>query len=342
MTEKALKCPQCGGPLQPGRFARIAVCPHCGSTISLDEQTVEAEHFRKAFRDWDFPPNNGFTEWLTVNGMHWAVGRKIAGGHISDAYFGLRARWPTECILLKILRNPGEVGRFQNTWKTLVHLNQSMAPGAETFSKLTPQPVFAGKIESGEFAGTHAMAFRWANGFNHTLGGVKKAYPSGIPPRSSIWLWRRILEILTFIHSSGLVHGSVLPPHLLLEEGEHGIRLVGYGCAGESGAPLQHILPRFENYYPKASSRPMKLTPALDITMSAKTMASVLGGDPATGNVPDIVPAPLAGLIYETANGRGSSTGGDAWTLRQRLGRLAQEVYGAPKFCPIVMREKED
>lgn len=343
MTGIALKCPQCAGPLNPGKFARLVVCPHCGSTVTLGERTIKAELFRNAYKEWNSPSNNGFTEWLTVNGKHWAVGRKIALGHISDVYFAIRARWPTECILIKVLRNPHDLPRFENTWKILTELKQSKAPGAETFSNLTPQPVFYGKVESGVFAGTNALAYRWAEGFNFTLEQVKRTHKKGIQPRSSIWLWRRILEILSFLHGSGYVHGSLLPPHLMVEDGEHGVRLVGYGCAGSKGSKLKHVLPKYEDYYPNLSGHSQTLTPEFDITMSARTIAFMVGGDPETGEVPDVVPKQLAELISEAANGKTASAGSGAWTLRELLGKLSDEIYGTPEFCPIVVREnKED
>jgi predicted RNA-binding Zn-ribbon protein involved in translation (DUF1610 family) len=342
MSETALKCPQCGGPLQPGRFARIAVCPHCGSTIALDEQTVQAERFRTAFRAWNSPEAYGITEWLTVEGMRWAVGDKIAAGHVSDVYFAQRARWPTECILVKVLRSESDHHRFQNGWRTLVQLNRSLARGAETFSKLTPQPVFYGRAESGLLAGTRVMAFRWAGGFNHSLEGVMRAYPAGIPPRSSIWLWRRVLEILSFIHASGFVHGAVLPPHLMVEDGEHGVRLVGYGCSGEAGEPLRHASPRDTGYYPEIAPGKLRLSPELDIVMSARLVAALLGGNPATGEFPDAVPPPLSALIADAARWRPGAGADSAWALRERLGQLAKDVYGPPRFCPIVMRGKEE
>ena len=32
-----------------------------------------------------------------------------------------------------------------------------------------------------------------------------------------------------------------------------------------------------------------------------------------------------------------SSTREDAWTIREELGKIANEVFGAPQFVPIVM-----
>ena len=128
-------------------------------------------------------------------------------------------------MLLKILREREAESLFDREWEVLVKLRQSESPGANLFTTLVPQPVVRGLIEHGPFQERRAMAFQWATGFEETLEAVRRAYPQGIDPRIAIWMWRRILELLTFLHRSGFAHGAVLPPHILVQNGEHGIRL---------------------------------------------------------------------------------------------------------------------
>jgi hypothetical protein len=72
--------------------------------------------------------------------------------------------------------------------------------------------------------------------------------------------------------------------------------------------------------------------------MSARTIAALLAGDPASGAVPGSVPEPLASLIRQVAAADPMATPDeDAWALRERLGTLAREVFGPPAFCPIRM-----
>jgi hypothetical protein len=332
MAEHALKCPQCNAPLAASRFARSAVCPFCGSTVLFDEQTVPASRFRAAFQAWNSPESQGFTDWVSLGDSHWARGPLVAQGEVSDVHAAARARWPTERALLKILRDPRDAPGFDHEWEMLVGLQKSDAAGA--FTARTPQPIACGRITAGASAGAQAMVFRWASGFTHTFEDVRRAYPRGIEPRASIWIWRRILEALSFLHASGVVHGAVLPPHLLVEEGEHGVRLVGFRAADRAGSPLRGVSPGYEPFYPRDLLADRKLTPAADLAMSARCVAALLGGDPANGEVPAVVPAPLAHEI-----GRVAALGGDgvAWRLRVRLGELAREVFGDPAFCPLRM-----
>ncbi|MEO6195323.1 MAG: hypothetical protein ABIS20_20070 [Thermoanaerobaculia bacterium] len=334
MAERALKCPQCNAPLAASRFAPSAVCPFCGSTVVFGEQTVAASRFRAAFQSWNSPESHGFTDWISLGDSHWVRGPLVAQGEVSDLHAAARARWPTERALLKILRDPRDAPGFDHEWEVLVGLQKSDAAGS--FTTRIPQPIARGRITAGASAGTQAMVFRWASGFTHTFEDVRRAYPQGIEPRTSIWIWRRILEALAFLHASGFVHGAVLPPHLLVEEGEHGVRLVGFRAADRAGSTLRGVSPGYEPFYPRDLLAGRKLTPAGDLAMSARCVAALLGGDPANGEVPAVVPAPLAHEIGRAA-GLHAAGYGDAWRLRERLGELAKEVFGAPIFCPLTL-----
>ena len=333
--EHALMCPQCNAPLAPSRFARTVTCSYCGTTIKLDDTTVSAERFHKAFRAWNSPESYPIPAWFSIGDSYWGSGEFITSGDISDVYAGLRARWPTELVIIKILRDLRDVIPFDREWEALQILQQSSAPGADLFSSLLPQPVMHGNISNGDHAGQRANIFRWSSGFNHTFEEVIEVYPQGIPPRASIWVWRRMLETLSFIHNSGMVHGAVVPSHLLVQDNEHGVKLVGYTAADHPGKTLQTISPRYASFYPKSMR---SLSAQLDLTMSARCMIAILGGDPNTGALPKAVPSRLARLVQQTAESApGASTKADAWSLREELGAIAREVFGAPQFNPIVM-----
>jgi len=167
---------------------------------------------------------------------------------------------------------------------------------------------------------------------------VLQAYPQGIPPRASIWVWRRILEVLTFIHNSGLIHGAILPSHLLVQDNEHGILLVGYGSAGRKGKKLRMSSKRFETFYELSNRSISTLSPQLDLILSARCIIAILGGNPGTGMLPTTVPKRLADIIQQIAfDESGASAREDPWTIREELGVIANEIFGAPEFIPIVM-----
>jgi hypothetical protein len=336
--EHAIMCPQCNAPLAPHRFARSVVCSYCGTTVQLDESSVSAERFRDAFRIWNSPQSYQISSWFSIGESHWALDKCIAQGDIADVYVGQRARWPTELAIIKILRDHQDIALLDNEWEILNILQRSEAPGADVFSTLIPQPILHGNITGGTGLGQRVNIFRWASGFRHTFEEVLQAYPQGIPPRASIWIWRRILEILSYLHNSEVVHGAVLPSHLLVQENEHGVRLVGYSAAGQFGQKMPTISNRYTSFYPTSVRAGSRLTPQLDLMMSARCIIAILGGDPQTASLPRAVPPRLARLVQEVAFNESSSSAHDsAWSIREELGTLAKELFGAPQFIPIQM-----
>lgn len=332
--QQAMMCPQCNAPLTPSRFSRMVTCAFCGATIKLENSKfISAGRFHQAFKEWNSPETYQFSSWLTIGKSHWGMGKKMANGDNSEVYSGLRARWPTELVVIKILRDQGNANSFENEWNVLQTLKQSTAPGADLFTTLLPQPVTHGKISNGIKKGQQASIFRWSSGFKHSFEAVMQAYPQGIPPRASIWIWRRTLEMLSFIHSSGMIHAAVLPKHLLVQENEHGVKLIGYGAAGRLGEKLQKHAASLEHFRPSSMR---SLSALLDIAMSARSMIAILGGNPETGTLPESVPAPLSKLILEIANPPASMTE-NAWSVREELGVIARNVFGPPQFSPIVM-----
>jgi hypothetical protein len=128
-------------------------------------------------------------------------------GETMDVYSGRLARWPTERVVIKVLRDDKDAGRLNNEWNTLTQLLQSRARGADHFARLLPQPVMNGVVTGPQLHGRHVSLYRHERGVRYHLGQFAKVYAGGIPPRASIWVWRRLLETLYFAHVSGFVHG---------------------------------------------------------------------------------------------------------------------------------------
>ena len=339
VSNSVLKCPQCGGSLTPSRFAKTVSCPYCGSTVRLGEQVVSAQRFHQAFHTWDSPETYGLTSWITIGNSHWSVDGFLAKGEIADVYRARRARWPTELVLLKILRSENDLDRFRNEWSVLQELQRSQVPAAPEMTLRVPVPVLLGRVKAGIGAGSWAMALQWAPGFVHTVEEARRVWPQGIDPRISIWIWRRILEVLSFVHATGFVHGAVAPFHLLTEDREHGVRLVGFGVAGRAGEKVGTGRPVAE-FSPEWARTYSEMTPALDLALSARVVASLLGGDVGACSVPETVPRELAALIREIGVGsRKTLQSRSAWGVRQELGTIAKAAYGVPKYCPLVFEK---
>ena len=136
-----------------------------------------------------------------------------------------------------------------------------------------------------------------------------------------------------------MAHGAILPAHLLIQENEHGVRLVGYTCAGQLGENLRAISQNYRSFYPQSIHANPKLTAHLDLVMSARCIAAILGGNPETGILPAAVPTKLAEIVKRIA----LSNLTDRWGVRthglfeKNLAKFPREVFGPAKFMPIDM-----
>jgi hypothetical protein len=333
MPDRVRTCPRCGAPLSPGPFARTTTCAFCHSVVQLDEQVVSAARFREAYRRWNAPDDARASTWVFIGDESWSPIRFIAHGEIADLELVERVRQPAERALLKVLRDEADLPMLDQEWTTLTTLQESTAAGADAIIPRLPQPVARGKIRSGPHADKHSELLRFARGFDHTLEAVRAAHPRGVDAHAGVWMWRRLLETLAFVHASGFVHGAVLPQHLLIESGEHGLRLVGFGCCARSGELLAAVASRYESFYPARMLSKARLAPEYDLAMSARCIAYALGADD-RGVVPDRVPKALREVIGRAAGGEFSK---GAWELRELVGHVGTELFGAPSFHPITM-----
>ncbi|ONH60892.1 hypothetical protein CcI49_09960 [Frankia sp. CcI49] len=60
------------------------------------------------------------------------------------------------------------------------------------------------------------------------LTRVHAAYPQGVDPRDAAWMWRRLLVALGYAHRAGVLHGAVVPDHVLIHPEKHGLVLVDW------------------------------------------------------------------------------------------------------------------
>lgn len=328
MTERVNKCPNCGAVVHTSRFARVATCAYCNATVHLDEAVVSVAAFRAAHAAWRASAAPPGAETVVAGDESWIRLAHVARGEISDVSRVLRQRWPGERALLKVLRERVDAPLFEQEWRALTRLAEGEGTGLALLRTRVPQPIL---WEPHPSSGEPRMLLGWAPGFEHTFEDVRRAFPAGVEARAALWMWRRVLEILSALHRNALVHGAVLPQHLLVERGEHGVRLVGFSCAAQPGAALLAVCLAHERLYPRALLDEARLLPEHDVVMSARTLQFVLGADDG-GRLPAPVPAPLAELLEETAAGRGEL---EAWALRERVGALGRELFGPPAFCPL-------
>lgn len=103
-----------------------------------------------------------------------------------------------------------------------------------------------------------------------------------VDARTTVWMFKRILSLLTWVHHFKLVHGAILPGHILfypdndghigLDPRKHSIRLIDwcYSVDFEKRTRLSSWIPAWKDHYPPELIAKTSMSPASDIYMAAK------------------------------------------------------------------------
>ena len=176
-------------------------------------------------------------------------------------------------------------------------------------------------------------------GFSN-LAQVRELFPTGLDPLHMAWIWRRVLWALDHAHQHRIIHGAVVPEHIMILPEQHGVVLVDWCYASQANdtqesPPVRAIVSAYKDWYPEEVFDKSTPSPATDIAMAARCMTQLMGGDPLTGNYPTSshVPGPVR-VFFKGCLGRSqASRPQDALQLLdefdQLLQRLGQQYYPA-------------
>lgn len=165
--------------------------------------------------------------------------------------------------------------------------------------------------------------------FEHvTMSEVMAAHPRGVDFRDAAWMTKRLLATLGFVHRRGLVHGAVLPPHLLVHPVNHGARLVDWCYAREIGDRIRAIPSSYRGFYPPEVLEKKPATAQTDIYLAAKTALALMG---------EKAPLPVHKFWSTCLAPSPSRRPDDAWALHDELEDVLERLVGKPKYRPLVM-----
>ncbi len=183
--------------------------------------------------------------------------------------------------------------------------------------------------ESFTYRDTASGADRTVNVFDHapglvSLAAVGAAYPVGLDARDVAWMWRRLLVALGLAHRAGVVHGAVLPDHVLIEPAEHGLVLANWCYAADGPWPLvPALVRRYRDWYAPEIVTRHRATEGSDIYLATRCMVALMG---------DRAPAPLARFARGCLRPSPAARPDDAWLLLAELDDVLGHLYGPRRF----------
>ena len=255
---------------------------------------------------------------LTTKRATYRVGGPVASGDIAE----LRAV-DGDAALLKLPRSPGDNDLLRAEAAALTTL---AADGDPKFRAYAPRLLESFTHEDAGRVRRTANVIARQRGFV-SLAEVHAAYPGGLDPRDVAWMWRRLLTGLGWAHRAGLVHGAVLPEHVLVHPAEHGLVLVDWCYSAPAGATVPALVARHRVAYPPEVTAKQPATAATDIFMATGLMLRLLR------KPPDALRRFARGCRYDKPRMRPQ----DAWHLLGEFDELIDDLYGPRRFRPFAM-----
>lgn len=144
--------------------------------------------------------------------------------------------------------------------------------------------------------------FRYMPGYV-SLKTIHDAYPKGLDPKDAAWIWRRLIAQALAAEAIGVVHGAIVPDHVLVQPDTHEPLHLGWVHSverpEERQARLTTVIDRWRDWYPKeifAREIPSLQT---DLYMVGKTMIYLAGGDVARNRFPRHYPAVMKDTVAQ-------------------------------------------
>ena len=335
MEPSLLICPNCGAPLAPHAIKTVVVCKHCGASVARGIHAVKSSRFRDARLAIEHEISENEND-VTVSGRRYRVIGRIARGESTDVFLAKEARRAGSMALIKILRVESDADLLARERAALDALLRSAAPSTAYFSLLAPQILGSGILSWRGDAIGECTVVRASSGFVDTIADIRAAYPDGVDPRHAVWIYKRMLEMLAWVHEAGWVHGAILPQHIVVHVRGHGARIVGFSCANRISEKLVAFNESQKEFYPDAILNGSRLTPAIDLVMAARVIAFLLGGN-ASYDFSASVPAPIADLVRSNALADVSAFRASTREVLDHVSRAAHEAFGPPRFVELTM-----
>jgi hypothetical protein len=273
---------------------------------------------------------------ITTRRHSYRVGTRFVRGDLANLYpvtvGGHHEPTAREPALLKLPRDPARNDLLE---REAVALRQLPKDGPGRFLPYVPR-----LIESFQHRDAATGVRRTANvigaaeGF-HSLAAVRAAHPGGLDPRDAAWMWRRLLVALGFAHRAGVLHGAVLPEHVLIHPERHGLMLVDWcysvpGChaATDPSGRVPAMVARYADWYPAEVTGRRRASPATDLAMAARCLLHLMG---------DLTPGPVRLFARGCLLSAQSRRPCDAWRLLQEYDDVLERLYGPRRFRPFTM-----
>jgi serine/threonine protein kinase len=337
----ACKCPEdLFGNLSPDplqelktlyrRFARIA---HADHYLRTDEQHLAHVVFTRLnefhqqalskLSDGTYGTKSKPSDpsFIKSSKRTYEVKEGITKGDLSTVYRGI---YESKSVIIKVSSDPSFNPLMETEATILKKLNQSVG-GTTSFKYFIPTLVDSFRIQDSIVR--QVNVFESVDGFR-SLTDIHAIFPKGIDQRHFVWIFNRLLSTLSFVHPQKIVHGAILPDHILVHPVTHAIHLIDWCFAVPCDSLLRVIPVLYGNWYPQEVLNKDRVGPFTDLYMAAKCMFYILG---------EHIHPKFKRLLNSCMIKHPMRRQSDAWELYEEFQTLSKEVFGSRKYIQLVL-----
>lgn len=246
---------------------------------------------------------------------------RIGSGEKCNIYGGMDQG--NNLIAAKIPRSPANNPLLDREYATLHYLRtEARTKDLQAMCHLPKLPQ-SFMIPVGA-ANKRILVFPWLTGF-YSMAKLIDLFPAGLDIRDAAWIFNRILGALLISSQAGIVHGAVLPQHVMLSPKTHNAILIDWSYAVKKGEKLSKISAEDSQWYPAEVHQKKPVGLSSDIYMAATCFIRL------TGNYWNDAPAKIRGVIKGCLLSQKYRTA-DPWEVLHDFKAVLEVYYGPRKF----------
>lgn len=274
----------------------------------------------------------------------------LAVGDVADVHLGHTPRFHDRSILIKAARYPKDNDMLVAEQRSLKLVRTKMETRSSEWLATVPQ-IFDSILIGGSLQ-RRVNIVEYFPGFL-TVKEIKER-GTVIDGRTLTWMWKRILVLLDWVYRSGVIHGAILPPHVMFfpdnmypgdggayvlrrrDERQHAIRLIDwcYSIEHDARTKLKSWVPEYEGLYAPEIIKKEPLGPTTDMYMAAKTLLWMV--DYKNPKSP-LIPKSIMDSLLVCARSDPSQRPKNASEHFEAFLKIQEQVYGKPQWHDFIV-----
>lgn len=186
-------------------------------------------------------------------------------------------------------------------------------------------PFMLARFSAGDRVGVITRNFE---GFTLSQIRNNKLHLNGLDQRHMVWVMDRMLGLLGYVHSLGMVHGRIHPDRILVRPSNHNALLTGWCRAVyQPSATGEGIVSEGGVFEAPEIAESKDIGPWTDIYSLGKTLIWLVGGDPLTNEMPEEVEPKIRQFLLNMVRRSYKARPHDAWQLFEAQNRIKDTLW---------------